>query len=137
MKNTITKSTMVIASLGVLGNAYTPVQKPHPSRKFVESTYMVKTLKGYVKSNRLSEERKEILKRINDIRQKIVLTSNELKASDKFVDDCVQEIQERSNRKITRMQLTRAQELRVPIGSIKVDVLAKRKAIVIVDNFEI
>jgi hypothetical protein len=136
-KKTITKSSLVLASLGVMGIAYTPVQKNNPTRDFVESTYLVKTPKGLMKSNRLSEQRREILKNIAGIRKEIRLTHHESQAIDKVCNDCFQGITERSNKRISQLQLQRAQELRVPVKYVKVEVVAQRKGIMIIDNFEI
>lgn len=138
MKNK-NKAVMVFSGLALMTNAsaHIPTQKIVPSKSFVEETYMIKTPVGLKICGRKSEERKAILNKIRSIKEQIRLTHQEMKAVDKVCDNCFQGITERTERKLSRLQLQEAQKNRVPISTVMVDIVARYKGIVIIDQFEI
>jgi hypothetical protein len=74
MKNTITKSVLVLASTGVLGIVYTPTprtSKPH--KEFIERTYIRSTYKDQIYASEL--RKREILANIRSIRREMKLQS--------------------------------------------------------------
>lgn len=144
MKNRIIfpKATLVFVGLATIGSNHThiPEQKQCPSREFIENNYLIRTLHGLVSSNKKSEERKKILEGISRTRTRITEVHEQMQIENrasKLCNDCLQGIVEKTDRKLSRMQLQRAQELRVPVRYVNINILAKQKGVVIIDNFEI
>jgi len=130
---TITKSVLMLSAPMIMGIAYTPVAKARPSKDFIDQHYISNGHHSPYKS----ERRKQLLNTIREAKRQIALTHQEMQAIDKTIDCCIQGITEKSQQRINNIISTRAKELRVPVKYIKADQVAKRKGIVIINNFEI
>jgi hypothetical protein len=68
MNKKVTRSVLVLAGTAITGMAYCPKPKPRPTRDFVETTYIRKTVTERLQA---SEERKRIIQDIKNIRKEI------------------------------------------------------------------
>lgn len=130
---TITKSILILSAPMIMGTVYTPIEKQRPTKDFIDQYYMNN---GY-HSKQKSEQRKQLLNTIREAKKQIALTYKTLRMVHKTIDCCVQEITERSNENIKAIVNKRAQELRVPVKYIRADQVAKRKGIMIINEFEL
>lgn len=117
----------------IMGTAYTPIEKPRPSKDFIDQYYMNN---GY-HSKQKSEQRKQLLNTIRETKKQIALTYKTLRMVHKTIDCCVQRITEKSNENIKSIVHQRAQELRVSVKYIKADQVAKKKGILFINEFEL
>ena len=137
MKNTITKSVMVLASTGVMMNmAYVPVPKHKPSAEAIAN---------YLQGTRLNWEysekrRAEILANIRGIRSQI-RTQADIMRKDQAATQLLQTIactmENKTRNRDHQLRSDRARQLHVPAKYIQVDVLRQRKGIPVVDMSDI
>ncbi len=131
----------------VRGEVYTPAAKPMPDAKFINQIYIRGTQEEMESAS--EARRQEILNEIGQIRSQIrqmaalykspeyqvAVEEKRQEMAEKLSTDCFQHLWVKAEKRIATLRAERAKELGTVPSSIKIDVLLKRKGVLLV-NFE-
>lgn len=139
-------TTVLIAALPT-AEMYVPVQRPRPSKEFINDTYMSPLWKNNDKTlihdKRKSELRREGLKQIRENSQKLDRMAKNYHGSqeriDRLTENAIGTLTNHGNRNMRYILQSTATKLKTPIRLLKQDkqMVAKINNRVFVENFEI
>lgn len=147
--NTQTRAILMFSgtTLGIIGTAYVPQEKVKPSKEFINQNYITsKNIFGrtieLIDDNK-SEERKQILLAIRNDRERMEKMQKHLdeiatyRRSGKLITTILSTIEQKSKIRISSIVYNKAKEIGVPKRLLSAEQIAKRKGIVVINEFEI